>query len=340
MFCPNCGTQNPDNVKFCTGCGTPLQAADQGTVVLNQPQVPPTPQYQPQVPPAQPISSVPPVQQYQQSVPPTPQYQPPVTQGPQKPKNNKKTGLIIGGVVGAVVLIVAIVLIVVFAGGKDKDSDKSKDSEKSPKTTVSEVQDTEKEDETVSSEPTPDSSEQSLDERDKVAIAFLKSLNSCHFEDADKYSIIAPEKIVTITCSNLSVSESDFYEGFGQGVSASAGVNASIKNMGDIYSTLESVAASAGGGSSDTPVIDYDNVEKIDLSNEDGKDTVIQELIGCGFSLITEDNYSDYVNIDAITEAYEMEFEDGSVFMVVKYNGKWCAVATSLGMLFQVGSTY
>ena len=34
MFCPNCGKQLNDNAKFCTGCGTPLQAAP---VVAPQP---------------------------------------------------------------------------------------------------------------------------------------------------------------------------------------------------------------------------------------------------------------------------------------------------------------
>ena len=24
MFCPNCGVRNPDEAKFCSGCGKPL----------------------------------------------------------------------------------------------------------------------------------------------------------------------------------------------------------------------------------------------------------------------------------------------------------------------------
>lgn len=26
MFCPNCGVRNPDEAKFCFGCGKPLPA--------------------------------------------------------------------------------------------------------------------------------------------------------------------------------------------------------------------------------------------------------------------------------------------------------------------------
>lgn len=29
MFCPKCGTQNPDGSKFCSGCGQPLAPAAQ-----------------------------------------------------------------------------------------------------------------------------------------------------------------------------------------------------------------------------------------------------------------------------------------------------------------------
>ena len=31
-FCPNCGTQNDPNAKFCFSCGTPLQQSQGGTI--------------------------------------------------------------------------------------------------------------------------------------------------------------------------------------------------------------------------------------------------------------------------------------------------------------------
>lgn len=30
MFCPNCGVKNPDEAKFCFGCGKPLPAQGGG----------------------------------------------------------------------------------------------------------------------------------------------------------------------------------------------------------------------------------------------------------------------------------------------------------------------
>lgn len=30
MFCPNCGVRNPDEAKFCFGCGKPLPAQGGG----------------------------------------------------------------------------------------------------------------------------------------------------------------------------------------------------------------------------------------------------------------------------------------------------------------------
>ena len=30
MYCPKCGRQNPDNAKFCQGCGERLDAAGTG----------------------------------------------------------------------------------------------------------------------------------------------------------------------------------------------------------------------------------------------------------------------------------------------------------------------
>ena len=59
MFCPNCGTQNADGAKFCSGCGAPL-GAQQPQQQYQQPQQPQQQYQQPR-------------QQYQQ-----PQYRPQV----------------------------------------------------------------------------------------------------------------------------------------------------------------------------------------------------------------------------------------------------------------------
>lgn len=37
-FCTHCGAQVPDNAKFCTACGTPIDAPDEATVVISDPE--------------------------------------------------------------------------------------------------------------------------------------------------------------------------------------------------------------------------------------------------------------------------------------------------------------
>ena len=37
-YCPNCGAQIPDNAKFCTACGTPIDAPDEATVIISDPE--------------------------------------------------------------------------------------------------------------------------------------------------------------------------------------------------------------------------------------------------------------------------------------------------------------
>jgi uncharacterized membrane protein YvbJ len=48
MTCPNCGSANQDNAKFCWNCGMTLGGAPQPP--YQQPQYPPPPQYQMQPP--------------------------------------------------------------------------------------------------------------------------------------------------------------------------------------------------------------------------------------------------------------------------------------------------
>ena len=37
-FCTHCGAQIPDNAKFCTACGTPIDAPDEATVIISDPE--------------------------------------------------------------------------------------------------------------------------------------------------------------------------------------------------------------------------------------------------------------------------------------------------------------
>lgn len=92
MFCPNCGTQLPENSSFCPNCGTRFAAAQQ-------------PQYQP------------PQQQYPQ------QYQQAQPQQSYAPRKRGRGGLIAG--IAALAVVAAVALFVwpgVLRGEKADDA--------------------------------------------------------------------------------------------------------------------------------------------------------------------------------------------------------------------------
>ncbi|MBR6548573.1 MAG: zinc-ribbon domain-containing protein [Clostridia bacterium] len=88
MFCPNCGTQNPDNANVCMNCGNALRQ-----------QAPVQPAYQ------QPAYQQPMYQQpmYQQPAYQQPMYEAPVSGGS---KGMKITGMILG-IIGFVMSIIS-----------------------------------------------------------------------------------------------------------------------------------------------------------------------------------------------------------------------------------------
>lgn len=125
MKCSVCGSELPDNSKFCIFCGSTLKAA--APVAPAEPKVPAytPPSYTPPAPSTQ-GPYAPPVYQSQTSLYQQPTYTPPVAPGeevvvPAKPvrkgkkaKKGSKKGLLIASVVAAVLAVVAIVGIVVL----------------------------------------------------------------------------------------------------------------------------------------------------------------------------------------------------------------------------------
>jgi len=109
MFCKKCGSQVPDNVKFCTNCGSPVNSIDYDelnsgdTVLLNS------------------SMATPPVNNQSVSQPVAPQQPPmPYPQPaayPQQPAVPDKKGLSTGAILGIVfgsIALVAVIAVVCF----------------------------------------------------------------------------------------------------------------------------------------------------------------------------------------------------------------------------------
>lgn len=126
-FCSTCGSQLPDDAKFCNNCGAPCKSPDA------------PPPAQQQVPPAyQQVSQ--PDRYYQQDpyapAPAAPYYGAPQTPPPAQGKSKK--GLIIALIAVGVVLIAGVVLLIVLNPFGKKD-DGRKDTEPTTATTATEA---------------------------------------------------------------------------------------------------------------------------------------------------------------------------------------------------------
>lgn len=140
-FCPNCGMQLPDGIKFCTECGqkieTPAPAAPAQT--SGAPAWQGTVQPERQEPAAPRQSVTPPQQEYtppqQAYTPPQQGYTPPqqgnvppyfsggygAPAGPEEKKPINKKIFLFGGIALAVVLVIVLVVVLVSGGGGKND---------------------------------------------------------------------------------------------------------------------------------------------------------------------------------------------------------------------------
>ena len=91
MFCPNCGSQNPEGTVFCASCGTKMTAEQTAQPVFQQPV------FQ-QPAPQQPV--------YQQPVYQQPTYQQPVYQQPVAPDASVPGKAL--GIVGMILGIISV----------------------------------------------------------------------------------------------------------------------------------------------------------------------------------------------------------------------------------------
>lgn len=117
MICTKCGMQNADNSKFCSSCGTQLEAAEATATV--DPTTPPyTAPFAGDGAPAQPIPPMaPPMGAPAQAPPPPPQYTGAPGQAPYQPYNGAPVkpykaefimGLI-GSIIGIIVFLISFI---------------------------------------------------------------------------------------------------------------------------------------------------------------------------------------------------------------------------------------
>ncbi len=122
MFCPNCGTKNPPDAKFCESCGTnlataapaapPAQAAAPPAAPPPPPAVAAAPAYQQQPPPP------PPQTQYQQAQYQQPAYAQPSLDAPMSVGGYMLTLFLLG------LPIAGFILMLVWAFGSNVNKNK------------------------------------------------------------------------------------------------------------------------------------------------------------------------------------------------------------------------
>lgn len=120
MFCPNCGTQNPDGTSFCSNCGSPLTS-----------NVNPAPAPAP-VTPVTPVAPVAPVAPAPQPAPSYTPNQQPVTAI--QPQTNGTNGLCLAGfiislvsiVLGGSLSLISLILCIIGVNSAGKKNQKGK----------------------------------------------------------------------------------------------------------------------------------------------------------------------------------------------------------------------
>lgn len=276
-----------------------------------QPQLQPQPQIRPQ-PQPRPISQPQPMPMPRPSVPP---YMP--VSVPQK--SNKKKIPLIAIIVGVIVSLLLFSFIIGIMIGLDEDSGSSKTTDNNSVASATMT-------------------------RDENAIAFYNAFCELSFEDADKYSLIKPAKVIEIFSQKNNAEASDFYAAYSKNLSETLGYEVEVNSVTKIYSTLVALAKESSNndlGENQNVQSSVKSAEKLNLNDAQDRQTLINEIIRfCTFDLSDESEISDYINIGDITEAYKVyiiengDSTDADSLYVVKYNGEWRVAANSLGVLF------
>lgn len=316
MYCNNCGTQNPDGVKFCSNCGGQLLNASAQTASAQ-------PEYS--AAPAQPNASY------------------AVTQ-PEKKKNGKLIGIIAG--VAVVVIVAIIVVVIAFIGGKNNDENAGGTLDNNIQQNVGpneQQNDADKlqnqSDDKVNNAET---SRKDMSYQD-VSIAFMKAYWEGDFNLARSYCVVdAAEIIVQQIKANSADADyetlDELYADMEEEIYLEYGETVNIDSMDDIYDYWGKAFIESFGDLKVTDITITD-AELIDLSDPDYHDWVLSDVCDCVWSGFIDGILSDVFDISKVTEAYEVEItvtatlDDGTTdtvdawFYVVKYDGVWCVVA-------------
>ncbi|MCR4989459.1 MAG: zinc-ribbon domain-containing protein [Lachnospiraceae bacterium] len=201
MFCTNCGAKVEDGALFCTNCGAKLEPAENtvskvaaedtgintdAPVVEEPVAAEPLPVSEPQpVSKPQPISEPQPVNEPQ----PVPASVPSSTSDSGN-NGNKKTGILIGIIVGAVVLIAAIVCLCIFIlGNNDSKSSKKNKAE----TEESDDKEDKKKDKKKDKDKDKDDSDDDSDDKDKSSKKKKKDKDADNKEKKDPDTVVSGE---------------------------------------------------------------------------------------------------------------------------------------------------
>lgn len=118
MYCPNCGTKNPDDAKFCESCGTSLTAAPAAAPAAAAAAAAPV----------QPVAPPPPAPAYQQPQYQQAQYQQPQYQQPAQPQPSLDAPMSLGQYLLTIFLlglpIAGFILMLVWAFGSNVNKNK------------------------------------------------------------------------------------------------------------------------------------------------------------------------------------------------------------------------
>ncbi len=245
---------------------------------------------------------------------------------PPKKSNGKMIGIICGVAVAVIAVIVAVVL-ALNLGGKDK----KKDSDGESNNPSSKVEDVQKPTESKTEEP---STEPAMSYQE-TALAYAKAVFDGDFLTAKSYCLLDMTKIAEKAVKNSGNDLNALYGELSEGYYEKFGKTAEVKSVDDVYRLSgEEIAKAIGDEKVNLKVTE---MELVDLTDNVNRDYIIDDIIDCDWigGLINESNYTDYIDMNKISEVYEVAVEfaidnsapDNETYYVVNYNGSWRVVA-------------